>query len=396
MDNQLFLYIISGVLALIPAIIWLIFLLNKSKRTGIQILLFALSIFTVVPVFALQYFLNLFPQFDILSFLQNQIHNQNANFILLFISVGIVEEIVKQSILRFADRKYLLVQTINDSIHYSLICALGFAFAENIFYIVAIYNQLGWQQLIIPYLFRSIFTTAAHLIFSGFFGYFYGLAKFSLNITEQSRWIGKKQRFASLLGSILKISRLQAVKELTILRGLAVAIILHAIFNFLLQVNQIPVVALFIAAGFGLLQHQLRQKSGKLILVTDPTENRSSTMAKTDEEVVIELVGMWFRDKRYVDVIHICERLAERDPDNKVVQLFKAKALDKIDEQSAYGKILKNMFPDKKRSLQELAKQKAEKQKTAKPNPIQIKEMPSSNQDQEKKQPESSTYELDI
>ena len=183
MDNQLFLYIVSGALALVPAIIWLVFLLNKSKRTGIQILMFFMSIFTVVPVFALHYFLNLFPQFDILAFLQNQIHNQNANYILLFISVGIVEEIVKQVILRFVDRKYLLVQTINDSIHYSLISALGFAFAENIFYIFSIYNQLGWQQLIIPYLFRSIFTTAAHLIFSGFFGYFYGLAKFSMNIT---------------------------------------------------------------------------------------------------------------------------------------------------------------------------------------------------------------------
>ncbi|HMR01315.1 MAG TPA: PrsW family glutamic-type intramembrane protease, partial [Candidatus Gracilibacteria bacterium] len=205
--------------------------------------MFFLSIFSVVPVFALQYFLNLFPQFDILAFLQNQIHNQNANYILLFISVGIVEEIVKQIILRFVDRKYLLIQTINDSIHYSLISALGFAFAENIFYIFAIYNQLGWQQLIIPYLFRSIFTTAAHLIFSGFFGYFYGLAKFSMNITEQSRWAGKKHRFANFIGTVFKMSRLQAVKELTIIRGLIVAIALHAVFNFLLQLNQIIPVA---------------------------------------------------------------------------------------------------------------------------------------------------------
>lgn len=397
MDNQLFLYILSGALALVPAIIWLVFLLNRSKRTGIQILMFFLSIFTVVPVFALQYFLNLFPQFDILAFLQNQIHNQNANYILLFISVGIVEEIVKQIILRFVDRKYLLVQTINDSIHYSLISALGFAFAENIFYIFSIYSQLGWQQLIIPYLFRSIFTTAAHLIFSGFFGYFYGLAKFSMNITEQSRWAGKKHYFANFIGSIFKISRLQAVKELTIIRGLMVAIALHAVFNFMLQLNQIIPVALYIVAGFALLLHQLRQKTGKLILVTDPTESRSSSMAKTDEDVVIELVGMWFKDKRYVDVIHICERLAERDPDNKVVQLFKAKALDKMDEKSAYGKILTNMFPDKKdkKTLQSLARQKAERKKDAAPKPMLAEPEPK-EVSKEPAEEGDSTFHLDV
>lgn len=396
MDSQFFPYIIAGGLASIPAIIWLIFLLNKSKRTGIQILIFALSIFTVVPVFILQYFLDLFPQFDILSILQHQIHDQNVNFILLFISVGVVEEIVKQIILRAIDRKYLLIQTINDSIHYSLIGALGFAFAENIFYISAIYSDLGIQSLIVPYLFRSVFTTAAHLIFSGFFGYYYGIAKFSINIVEQSRWIGKKRHMASILSSILKISRLQATKEMTILRGLGVAIILHAIFNFLLQLNQILPVVAYIIAGFLLLLYMLSRKAGKLILITDESEGRSSTMARKDEEVVIELIGMWFRDKRYVDVIHICERLMERDPDNKIIQLFKAQALDKMDSRSAYAKILKNMYPKgkkEKKSLQALVAKKIvnEKEgKTAKPIELAGPFPTDSKKDEE------GTFNLDI
>jgi RsiW-degrading membrane proteinase PrsW (M82 family) len=357
-----------------------------------------LSIFSVVPVFALHYFLDLFPQFDILAFLQNQIHNQNTNYILLFISVGIVEEIVKQLILRYVDHKYLLIQTINDSIHYSLISALGFAFAENIFYISSIYSQLGWQQLIIPYLFRSIFTTAAHLIFSGFFGYFYGLAKFSMNITEQSRWTGKKHYLANLIGSIFKISRIRAVKELMIIRGLLIAIVLHAVFNFMLQLNQIIPTALYIAAGFALLLQQLRQKSGKLILVTDPTETRLSTMAETDEDVVIELIGMWFKDKRYVDVIHICERLAERDPDNKVIQLFKAKALDQMDKNSAYGKILNNMFPDKqkKKTLKQLAQLKLKRQKEPQQKPTLAPQKPQTETDAGTQENEDGTFHLDV
>lgn len=136
---------------------------------------------------------------------------------------------------------------------------------------------------------------------------------------------------------------------MTILRGLGVAIILHAIFNFLLQLNQILPVVAYIIAGFLLLLYMLSRKAGKLILITDESEGRSSTMARKDEEVVIELIGMWFRDKRYVDVIHICERLMERDPDNKIIQLFKAQALDKMDSRSAYAKILKNMYPKGKK-----------------------------------------------
>ena len=81
--------------------------------------------------------------------------------------------------------------------------------------------------------------------------------------------------------------------------------------------------------------------------MSDPTQESTSTMAQKDEEVVLELLGMWFQQKRYVDVIHICQRLLERDPSNMVVQLFKTKALDKMDSDSVYQKILGSLFPKK-------------------------------------------------
>jgi len=393
MENDLTLYIISGTLALIPAAVWFIFLFNKSKRTSIQILIFLLSIFSVIPIIVIQLFIQIFPQFDILTFLQSQIHNQNINYIILFISVGIVEEIVKQLIVRLIDKKYLLIQTINDSIHYSLIAALGFAFTENILYIIAIYSNLGINQLIVPYLFRSLFTTGAHLIFSGFFGYYYGIAKFSLKITEQSRWVGKKNRFATFVSNALKMSRLRAIKEITILKGLFVAIIMHAIFNLLLQFNQLVPVSIYIIVGFLLLIKKLKQKTGQLILITDSSEERTSSMPKKDQDVVIELLGMWFKDKRYVDVLHICERLMERDPNNKVIQLFKAKALDKMDQNSAYGKILKHMFPSgKKTSIVEMLKQKAkEENKVTKKTINAVTQTETSSTTSNKK-----TFKLDI
>ncbi|MCC7197606.1 PrsW family intramembrane metalloprotease, partial [Candidatus Peregrinibacteria bacterium] len=262
-----------------------------------------------MPVFLLQYFLELFPQFDVLKFLDSSFQDQNLQLIFLFISVGIVEEIVKQFLIRFIDRKYLLIQTINESIQFSLVGALGFAFAENIFYIFSIYSQFGIQQLFVTYLFRSVFTTCAHMIFSGFFGYYYGIAKFSLNIVEQSKWMGKKQRTTRFFGNLLNISNYEAYKKLTVLKGLTIAIILHAIFNLLLQFNQIILVAVFVLISYFFLRRLLSQKSGRLILIADQDNQNRSTMATKDEEVVIELLGLWFKEKKFVDVIHICQRL---------------------------------------------------------------------------------------
>lgn len=396
--NTLTLYGISALMALVPAAIWLIVLFKKSKRRKVQLIIFLGSIFSVVPVFLLHYFLNLFPQFDVLAFLQNAIHDQNINLILLFVSVGIVEELVKQALVRWADRRYLLIHTINDSIRYSLVAALGFAFAENIFYIFTIYTQLGLQQLIVAYLFRSIFTTTAHMLFSGIFGYYYGVAKFAINIVEQQKWTGKTSKYPAIVGRLLGISKIQAYKQIMILKGLGVAIITHALFNLLLQFNQILPVVVYVVTGFIFLQYKLSQKTGKLILISD-SSNQMSSMAKKDEEVVIELLGMWFNKKKYVDVIHICQRLLERDPDNKVIQLFKAKAMDKIDSNSAYGKILTKMFPKESKNiktLQDMVNEKGLRKQEIRPLPnqpkIQIKKTPVKN----KQKPKKEFFEINL
>ncbi len=357
-------------MALIPAAIWLSVIFNRTKRRGLQILLFLGSIFSVVPVFLLQYLLNLFPQFDVLLFLQANITNQNLNLLLLFVSVGIVEEIVKQALVRYVDKHYLLIQTINESIQFSLVAALGFSFAENIFYIFSIYTQLGIKQLFVAYLFRSVFTTCAHMIFSGFFGYYYGIAKFSLNIVEQKRMSGNKGRINMWFANLFNMSSFEAYKQLTILKGAATAIMLHAVFNLLLQFNQIIPVVLYVLAGYMTLRYLLKSRTGRLILVSNVSQGKDSTMAQKDEEVVIELLGMWFKGKRFVDVIHICQRILQRDPGNRVVELFKARAIDKLGKKDAYGKILQNLFPGKApKSLAAIAKEKGLPQitKTATP-----------------------------
>ncbi|MFC1750521.1 PrsW family intramembrane metalloprotease [Pseudomonadota bacterium] len=362
MSNPILLYIFSGILAFIPALIWLIILFKKHEKKWLQIAIFFGSIFSVVPILLLQHFYSLFPQYDILNFIEQTIDNQNINLILLFISVGVIEEIMKQAIIRIADKKYLIIHTINDSIHFSLIAALGFAFAENIFYFMNIYSSLGLQQLFIAFMFRSLFTTAAHMVFSGFFGYYYGIAKFSIKIIDYRRKIGRRSSFNTKISRFFNISSYNAFKKLTILKGLGIAIILHAIFNLMLQLNLIPVVAIYIIVAFALLQYLLSRKAGALILVTDASKNIISSMAKRDQDVVMELIAMWFKEERYVDVIHICERLLERDPNNKIIRIFKAKANDKIRSGTIQEKIFRDLYSKTdKKSIARLVKEKEEK-----------------------------------
>lgn len=136
----------------------------------------------------------------------------------------------------------------------------------------------------------------------------------------------------------------EGYRQKTVLKGLLIAVGMHATFNFLLQFNKVLPVIVFVFLGYAFLKYLLSRKAGHLVLTDDITERASSSIAKQDKEVVIELLGMWFKDKRYVDVIHICERLLERDPDNKVVKLFKAQAMDEMEETHVYKKILGNIL----------------------------------------------------
>ena len=66
-------------------------------------------------------------------------------------------------------------------------------------------------------------------------------------------------------------------------------------------------------------------------------------MAPRDEDVVLELLGMWYQKGKMKEVIQICDRLLERDPDNNVVKLFRAKAADNEKLRHVFAS-LKNYF----------------------------------------------------
>src|SRR3989338_10080814 len=85
----------------------------------------------------------------------------------------------------------------------------------------------------------------------------------------------------------------------------------------------------------------MQTKAGHLLF--SMIKRRASNMAQRDEDVVMELIGMWTKEGKFEEVIKICDRLLAHDPDNNVVKLFKAKAADNEDLKRLYTS-LKEVF----------------------------------------------------
>lgn len=393
-----FLWIISFVLALVPVLIWLYILFRDRKHEKKMLLLmFSGGIIAVFAVFLLQFIWGYLPELDPFLWIERNIMDPTYYYVAIFVAVGIMEELVKQMLVRYVDSKKVVIQTVNDSIRFSFAAALGFAFAENIVYFYTVMQIASIQEVIITIVFRSVFTACGHMIFAGIFGYYFGIAKFSIDISAQKEWQGKKHLSTMAISRIFKISYAQALRETKIMQGLFLAMGVHAVFNYLLQMNYIFPVIILVVLGFMFVQYLLKRKAGNLVLTMDIDEKRKATMGKKDEDVVLELIGMWFEQKKFVDVMHICERLLERDPDNNVVKLFKAKAMDKLDPENPYRKIMESVL-GKSRNEQEnnkISYYRQKKEVDAK-NISQDKKETLFRFIDEKKEKDDETYKLKI
>ncbi len=347
-SSPIFLLGLSALFAGIPVGIWIYFLFSK-KQTSRKIiaLVFFLGCLTAPALLGIQYAWEIVPQFNLAKFIEDSITTQNTMFIATFVLFGAMEEIIKHFVVRQVDKRSLAIQTIDDSIRFSFASALGFSFIENGYYLIQFWPSISIGQLVGMYIFRAIFTTCAHLIFSGIFGYFYGIGKFSIDLNEQNKISGQTPFFTRVIAKTFDLPKSQAYREQMIFKGLIIAIGMHAFYNYLLQFNIILPALIFIILGYLYMHYLLSRKTGNLVLLTDISARQKSGMAKKDEDVIIELMGMWFKEKRYVDVIHICERLLERDPDNNVVKIFKARAMDMLEEKNIYRNILNSVLKSK-------------------------------------------------
>lgn len=322
-------FIASTLLAVIPVGIWIRIISRLGEEKGLLIKTFLLGTFSVIPPFILIFLFDRYPQLNVYLLISREVGAFALAALLTNLVVGIIEEIGKHLIVRVIDKRHPeYLQTISSALRLSICAGLGFSFAENIFYFYSITTNpsYGASDLFTTFIFRSIFTMCGHMIFSGIFGYFFGIGKFAPDVSEQARWEGDPLRFARFFSRITGRMVYQVVREQKILTGLFLAMVMHAAFNVSLDLgHKLPAIGI-VAAGALYIFYLLRTKSGHLMFSI--LKRRDSSMSPKDEEVVLELLGMALKEGRLQEVIQMCDRLLLRDPDNNVVKLFKAKAAD--------------------------------------------------------------------
>lgn len=389
-------------IASIPTLAWLYFLFSDSqKRKSLIALIFFGGILTVIPLLVIQEMFQAFPELNIIEVLPEKIPSIALAQLSIIIILGMLEEIFKQTFLRKVDSRWLMIQTVNDSIKLAMIAALGFSFAENIYpYFFTLLKRGNYQDLMGAFMVRSLFTSAMHIAVSGIFGYYYGVSKFAIDFREQDKWAGEKNYVARAISSMFDIPQSEAFREQKILKGLFIAMGIHAAFNFLAHYQLILPALLLVIISFGYLMLLMKRKAGELILVTDIDKNHSM-LPKKDADVITELVGMWFNDKRYTDVINICERLLQRDPDNNVIKLFKAKAVDQLEGNDPYKQalttVLDRAHPAEDTSV--LTKWIEEEKKKGNTIPTNFQNTPAYQKflkEEEEKKAAANTFKLDL
>lgn len=138
--------------------------------------------------------------------------------------LAIIEEYIKHLMVRIADDKKL--KDIDDAITLSIVVGLAFAFIETLIYSLVV----GDMSLII---YRAMISIPIHLIASGIFGYFYGLAHFAKPIVQLDGSEGSYSK--RWLPRLLTLKRSTVYREEKIVEGTFFATIFHAIMNVLFE-----------------------------------------------------------------------------------------------------------------------------------------------------------------
>ncbi|MFA6528709.1 MAG: PrsW family glutamic-type intramembrane protease [Candidatus Gracilibacteria bacterium] len=259
--------LVSIALAAVPAIIWTaIFLKKRKEPLGIVLITFVAGMVSVAPIIlyklSWQYLpgLNLFTYFDrfgnnTLGF--TQFLYLPVSTLLSFLLVGVIEEYAKHVAVKVADGGKF--KNVDDAMEYSIIAALGFSFVENVMYFFYIWQYQGFDTLYLSFVFRAIFSTFAHILFSGVYGYYYGLAYFAKPIYQQDR-----HPCVNFLHKLLNLKSETVFAEEKITQGLLYAVILHAFFNVMLELNITYIIVPFLIWGYSGLSYLFIKKRSQV------------------------------------------------------------------------------------------------------------------------------------
>jgi len=254
--------------AFIPVFIWGYIFYSKepvSKKLATRAFIFGMI--SVLPLFLYKWSWQFFPELDI--FARFQVYSSHvfnfgdaialpASVVLSFMFVGILEEVLKNLAVRFSVQGKF--KTIDECIEYSIIAALGFAFIENAIYFASILQLQGVDSLMTAFIFRAVFSTFAHILFSAVFGYFYAVAYFAEPIYKK-KLLSRKFCYAKIVKHIYRKHPEELFSHTLEMEGLFLAAVLHALFNIFLEMDITSFLIPFLIIGYILLTLLLKKKN---------------------------------------------------------------------------------------------------------------------------------------
>ncbi len=258
----------SVVLATIPALVWgYIFYKKNPENRWLTALTFIVGALAVLPILLYKASWQFFPWMNAFAFAGRYTDDiigfsslmvLPLSVIITFMIVGAIEEVMKLLAVRAVDRKK--IRTIDDSIEFFIIAALGFSFTENILYFYNIWMTHGGENVVLPFLFRSTFSTFAHLLFSGILGYYYGLAHFAKPILREETGRGKSHAVLVKMQEVFGFKKEKMFCRGKLLEGLIIAIGLHALFNIFLEMGLTFMIIPFLFGGYAALNYLFDKK----------------------------------------------------------------------------------------------------------------------------------------
>lgn len=164
--------------------------------------------------------------------------------VIMFLAV--IEEYVKHLMVRFVDDKK--IKDVDDAITLSIIVGLAFSFIETIIYAI----NVGDMAIVLP---RAMLTMPIHVICSGIFGYYYGLARYAKPILEAQHKQKKYQIKFKWLHTVLRMKKSDIYEEEKTAQGLVLATLFHTIANVLFELDLAFVAVPLIVLGLTVLSY---------------------------------------------------------------------------------------------------------------------------------------------
>lgn len=203
--------------AILPVVLILIYIYNKDndkEPLGLLLQLFVLGIISCFLVFIVSGFLEQF-----FPFMRGPTETKNFIEILLyaFLGVALVEESCKWLMVYLRGYKSKECDELYDILVYSVFVSLGFAFFENILYVISI------KSLKVAIV-RAISAIPGHACDAIFMGYY--LSKAKINATYNQKELEKK----NIILSIVIPTILHGIYDFCLMSGYKILVIVFIIF----------------------------------------------------------------------------------------------------------------------------------------------------------------------